>query len=57
MEGILTSMDEACICYIPTFKIFFFSKDIVAHELFQLKIPPPTENVNTHLQFLALKDQ
>jgi hypothetical protein len=40
MEGILTNMDEACICYIPTLLLLFFPKDIVAHELFQLKIPP-----------------
>jgi hypothetical protein len=33
MEGILTGMDEACMCYIPTFKNIIISKDIVAKEL------------------------
>jgi hypothetical protein len=30
MEGILTSMDEAYMCYIPSFKNIVLSKDIVA---------------------------
>jgi hypothetical protein len=29
MEGILTSIDETCMCYIPTLKNIFPSKDIV----------------------------